>query len=62
MKNLTKDELRTLCWMCEKEAARIALEELENHRKPSDSKTRQRVIAISKKAYAELIKRNEDAK
>ena len=60
MKNLTTDELRTICWMCEKEAAHIALQELKKHNNPSDNETRQRIISISKKAYAELIERSEN--
>lgn len=43
--------------MCEKEAAKIALEEIKKHKKPADNEQRQRIVSISQKAYAELIER-----
>ena len=58
MKNLTKDELRTLLWMCETTAARIALDDLHKGKNPSNNATHQRVLEISKKANNELVKRN----
>ncbi len=58
MKNMTKDELRTLLWMCQNTAARIALDELNKNKKPSDNATHQRILEISRKANAELVKRN----
>lgn len=60
MTNFTTDELRTLCNLCEKEAAHIAMRELKKGKNPPDNKTRQRIISISKKAYAELIERGEN--
>lgn len=60
MTNFTKEELRTICWMCEKEAAHIAMLELKKHNNPSENKQRQRIISISKKAYTELIERGEE--
>ena len=59
MDKFTNDELRTLCWMCENEAAHIAMKELKKGNKPSDNKTRQRIISIYNKAYSELIGRGE---
>ena len=58
MNSFTTEELRTICWMCENEAAHIALEEIKKHKNPSDNKKRERIISISKIAYAELIKRS----
>ena len=58
MKEFTTDELRTIVWMCQNQAAAVALRDLKNHKKPSENKNRQRIIAISKKAYEELIARN----
>lgn len=60
MEHLTTEELRTICWMCEKEAAHIAIDEIKKHKKPSENETRQRIISISKKAYAELIERDSN--
>lgn len=58
MKELTTQELRTLCLMCQREAARIAMTELGNGREPSQNKQRQCIISISRKAYSELISRD----
>lgn len=57
MEQFTTEELRILCWMCEKEAARIAMDELKKGNKPSDNATRQKIISIGKKAYGEVIDR-----
>lgn len=57
MKNFTTDELRTLVWMCQCQHAKVALKDLDNGKKPSEDPTIQRILSISKKAYAELIAR-----
>lgn len=56
MCQFTTDELRTLCWMCQNEAAHIAVREQQNLK---ENATYQRILSISKKAYSELIARNE---
>lgn len=58
MQEFTTEELRTLVWMCQCQAAKVALKDLEKSRKPSEDPTHQRILSISKKAYAELIHRN----
>lgn len=58
MVNFTTEELRTLVWMCQCQQAKVALEDIKKGRKPSEDPTHQRIIEISKKAYAELIARN----
>ena len=56
MDEFTTEELRTLCWMCQKEAAHIAVR--EHHKNLKENTTYQRILSISKKAYSELIKRD----
>lgn len=58
MKDFTTEELRTLVWMCQCQAAKVALKDLDKGRKPSEDPTHQRILAISKKAYTELTARN----
>lgn len=58
MENFTTKELRTIVWMCQNQAAQVALSDLKNGKKPSEDPTHQRILAISKKAYSELIDRN----
>lgn len=58
MKDFTTEELRTLIWMCQCQQAKVALKDIEKGRRPSEDPTHQRIIEISKKAYAELIARN----
>lgn len=62
MKDFTTEELRTLVWMCQCQQAKVALQDLGKGRKPSDDPTHQRILSISKKAYAELIGRNKEVK
>lgn len=52
----TKDELRTLMWMCQNQAAQVAMRDLKNGKNPSEDWRHQRIIEISKKVYAELVK------
>lgn len=56
MEKLTTEELRTLCWMCQNEAAHIAVR--KNHKNLNENETYQRILSISKKAYSELIERD----
>jgi hypothetical protein len=58
MCQFTTDELRTLCVMCQNEAAHIAVRELDKHKNLKENATYQRILSISKKAYAELIARS----
>lgn len=62
MKEFTTEELRTLVWMCQCQAAKVALGDLDKGKKPADDPTHQRILAISKKAYGELIERNNKTK
>lgn len=55
---LTTDELRTLCLMCQKEAAQIAVR--EHHKNLRENETYQRILSISRKAYGELIDRGNE--
>ena len=56
MKEFTTDELRTICYMCQNEAARIAVR--KHHKNLENNATYQRILSISKKAYSELIDRD----
>ena len=56
MENFTTDELRTICYMCQNEAAHIATR--QHHKNLNENATYQRILSISQKAYAELIKRD----
>lgn len=56
MEKFTTDELRTICWMCQNEAAHIAVR--KHHKDLEQNETFQRINSISKKAYSELIKRD----
>lgn len=58
MKDFTTEELRTLVWMCQTKAAQITLNDMGKGRKPSEDPAHQRILSISKKAYAELISRD----
>lgn len=58
MANFTTEELSALVWMCQNQVAQVALRDLKNGKKPSEDPTHQRIIEISKKAYAELIARD----
>lgn len=60
MKELTTDELRTLCCICQNEAAHIAVR--EHHKKLDENQTYQRILSISKKAYKALIERDFENK
>ena len=57
MKEFTTEELRTLVWMCQNEAAKIALR--KHHKDLKENETYQRILSISKKAYSELTNRNK---
>lgn len=67
MENFTNDELRTMCWMCESKGAeiqkrhRVAYIQGDEKTPVSEmlrnDKTYQRILSISRKAYAELISR-----
>lgn len=55
MKNditFTYDELRTLCWMCQNEAAHIAVQ--EHHKSLDTNAAYQRLLSISHKAYNKI--------
>ena len=56
MKEFTTEELRTLVWMCQNEAAHIAVR--THHKDLKENETYQRILSISKKAYSELTNRN----
>lgn len=60
MEKFTTDELRTICWMCQNEAAHI-MNVSVNKKIAQGSKAYKRIISISKKAYSELIKRDNNA-
>lgn len=63
----TKDELRTICWMCESKGAEIQKRHRVayiqgNGKTPisetlKNDKTYQHILSISRKAYAELTSR-----
>lgn len=55
----TADELRTLCWMCQAEAAHMAVR--EHHKSLDTNSTYQRILSISHKAYAKLTEMDEEA-
>ena len=56
MEQFTTEELRTIVWMCQNEAAQIALR--AHHKDLKENETYQRILSISKKAYSELTDRN----
>lgn len=56
MKDFTTEELRTLCYVCQNEAAHIAVR--AHHKGLKENATYQRILSISKKAYSELIARD----
>lgn len=54
----TDDELRTICWAMQCLSSKKALQEIDKGKKPSENETWQRMLAISNKAYGELIDRH----
>lgn len=58
MENITTEELRTIVWMCQNQAAQIARRDSTHGKRVEENATYQRIISISKKAYSELIRRD----
>lgn len=55
MLDFTTEELRTLVWMCQNQAAQVCMRGLKKGRKPEEDPVYNRILEISKKAYSELV-------
>ena len=55
MKEFTTEELRTIVWLTQNEAAHIAVR--EHHKNLDKNETYQRIVSINKKAHNELTDR-----